>query len=234
MLLEITGLNVFRDSFYRRIGDKVRITVFNVMPFFAIFVSIRCVVKFWDDTEEAITAMIAAMTLIQLVAKMLNLIVHKKTHRELVKVVASDSESSKDDPIQHDTAVKFYNHAKSMSAFIAIVYWNAHIIFMIYPFITTKEWMLPLNFELPYTNHKEPLGYRINYLYCIYQTVQAEFLILGYDSLFFTHCIYISSKYKMLENLLNNIGDYEHDYNTEEKQYELIKQCSKQHTELLE
>lgn len=30
-----------------------------------------------------------------------------------------------------------------------------------------------------YFSHKEPLGYRINYLYCIYQTVQAEFMILG-------------------------------------------------------
>lgn len=30
-----------------------------------------------------------------------------------------------------------------------------------------------------YFSHKEPLGYRINYLYCIYQTVHAEFIILG-------------------------------------------------------
>ncbi|CAO1424910.1 unnamed protein product [Diamesa hyperborea] len=82
---------------------------------------------------------------------MINLVVQKDTHRELVKVVASDSKSAQDDPIQRDTAVKYYNYAKSMSAFVSISYWTAHIIFMIYPFITTKEWMLPVNFELPYT-----------------------------------------------------------------------------------
>ena len=43
---------------------------------------------------------------------MINLVVHKDTHRELVDVVDSDSESAQDDSIQVDTAVKFYNYAK--------------------------------------------------------------------------------------------------------------------------
>lgn len=48
----------------------------------------------------------------QFLAKMINLILHKSTHRELVKVEALDSESAQDDPIQMNTAVKYYNHAK--------------------------------------------------------------------------------------------------------------------------
>lgn len=43
---------------------------------------------------------------------MINLAIQKDTHRELVKVVASDSKSAQDDPIQVDTAIKFYNYAK--------------------------------------------------------------------------------------------------------------------------
>lgn len=30
-----------------------------------------------------------------------------------------------------------------------------------------------------YFSHKEPFGYRINYLYCMYQTLHAELFILG-------------------------------------------------------
>lgn len=43
---------------------------------------------------------------------MINLVVHKDTHRELVKLVASDSEQAKDDPKNVDVAIKFYNYAK--------------------------------------------------------------------------------------------------------------------------
>ena len=64
-LLEITGCNVFRESFFRAIGDKVVISVSYLSTVFALFVSVRCAYIFWEDKEEVITALIATMTMIQ-------------------------------------------------------------------------------------------------------------------------------------------------------------------------
>lgn len=65
LLLTVTGCNVFRESFIRTFGDKVRVTVIYVSPVFAFFVSIRYAYIYWDDKEEVITALIGTMTLVQ-------------------------------------------------------------------------------------------------------------------------------------------------------------------------
>lgn len=63
--LEITGTNVFRESFFKSAGDKVRVTWFYLCPVFAVFASSRCAFIYWEDKEEVISAMIATMTLTQ-------------------------------------------------------------------------------------------------------------------------------------------------------------------------
>lgn len=63
--LEITGTNVFRESFFKSAGDKVRVVWFYWCPFFAVFASSRCAFIYWEDKEEVISAMIATMTLSQ-------------------------------------------------------------------------------------------------------------------------------------------------------------------------
>lgn len=65
LLLEITGTNVFRESFFHKFSDKVRVSVFFVLPFFAVYVSGRCAYIYWEDTDEVFSALIGVITLIQ-------------------------------------------------------------------------------------------------------------------------------------------------------------------------
>lgn len=60
------------------------------------------------------------------------------------------------------------------------------------------------------------------------------FFWIAYDTLYFMYIFYIKIKFKVLRQMVAKIGDFDSEYDSEEKQHELVAKCVELHTNMLE
>lgn len=63
---------------------------------------------------------------------------------------------------------------------------------------------------------------------------QKLFCTQAYDILFFMYVFYSTGRFDMLQSKLNMIGDFTSAFDTDDKQYQLLLECAKLHSETLE
>lgn len=199
-LLSLAGFNVLREGFYARTVDRIRMVFVVMLPLFGIVGSLRVLWKCYFDIEEAITSLLSFIMMLQLVPKMIELFVHRDIHREIMETVEKSTEVLQEDREYKEIGLSNIHFARSYIRVTSIAYLAAGASLLVYPFyslIFKGEYKLAANMELPGTDHKEEIGWLINYIFSSVLASMGCLLILGiylltvggdFDNLHFRLC----------------------------------------------
>lgn len=181
-VLSLSGFNILREEFHARTVDRIRIIFVVMMPLLGIVGSLRVLWKYYFDIEEAITSLIVCIMMLQLVPKMIELYIHRDIHREILGTIEKSTEVLQEDREYKDSGLTNINFARSYIRLTSISYLAALASLLVYPFyplIFKGEYKLAANIELPFTDHKEEIGWIINYIVSSVLTSMGCLLILG-------------------------------------------------------
>lgn len=168
-----------------------------------------------------------------MICKIIELNFHRGLHHELIAKVKQETENLAGDFDFRGIALKFYKTTRKFVIFYTIMIAASLINLLLYPLIAailTDRLMLSVNLELPCTDHNNFVGWIVNYCYSCFYASQTGLFVLGYDLLFFIYVFYIDLRFKLLEKMLINIGDF----NANEQQHELLLKFLKAHAEIIE
>lgn len=182
ILLNLSGFNVLRKGFFSGVRNRALIIFISLLPVFGALASVRVVWKYFDDVEEMATGSISCLIIFQLIPKMIELLVHREDHREMMAIVARKTGALKNNSDYRDVGVENFNRARVYILLTSISFISALISLHLYPFfpmLIKNEYKLGPNMELPGTHHKEPIGWLINYIFCLVMASSTAFLILG-------------------------------------------------------
>jgi hypothetical protein len=114
--------------------------------------------------------------------KLIELALHRKYHREMIKTVVENTEKLQENPDFFEIGVRNYKRARFYIILTTVAYLTALVslwIYPLYPMLTRGEFKLAANVEWPGTKHNEGTGWTINYIYSLALTGSVAFLVLG-------------------------------------------------------
>lgn len=235
--LQLAQLNVFCDQFDNGRWNQLRNISAGIFPFLNLIFSLYAAFSYRHDIDELSLGINSTLVVTQMFCKVIDLFVHRKAHRELIETVQRDTESLKNDPIYRDMGITHFNKARKIMLLYAFTLTMSLIGMILAPLIiliARNQLTLAVNIEIFFTNHTEPVGWIINFLYGIVYASQTAFYLIGYDSIFYNYVIYIELRFKMLEHMLSKIGDFNGNYDRDDKHHVLIVNCYRLHAEIIE
>lgn len=182
VLLDISGLNVLRQEFFVGVKSQKRTLLIFCLFLLSICSSILVVCKYFGDIEEVITGTITFIMLVQLIAKMVELVVHRADHRQLFQTVEKKTKSLENDREYRHIGLKHFKSARtyiqlSTAAYLAAL--ASLVLYPLYAVMIVKCYKLAVSIELPGTNHTAPTGWLMNYIYISVVASIGCFIILG-------------------------------------------------------
>jgi hypothetical protein len=234
--LNLSQLNVFRDRFDNGRWKQLQKFSMGIFPIFNLIFSLHATLRHRNNIDGLSLGFNSALIVGQMFCKVIELFVHRKAHRELIEIVQRDTENLMNDPIYCDMGIKYFNYARKcllLYAFTLCVSLVGMILSPLLVVMASNKLILAVNIEIFFTNNTEPIGWIINLCYGIFYATQTALFLIGYDSIFYIYIIYIELRFKMLERMLNKIGDFIGAYDTNEKQHVLVVNCSKLHAEII-
>ena len=181
-LLAICSFNVLGDDMFSSLNFRIRMIIISTFVFVGCLASTIVILRYWGEVEEVITGAMTFIMLIQVSSKMLELVVHRENHREILRIVEEKTANLQDDPINHAIGVRHYLRARRYIALTTSVYLLALASLVIYPFLPVLingSYKLATNLELPFTRHKELHGWILNNIFASSLTCFTCFVILG-------------------------------------------------------
>lgn len=182
IFLSLCWLNVFPAEKTVGLKNLLRLAFVYSIPVVGVIATLQVTLRYFREIKEAFTGIITFIMTLQLMAKMIELLVHRQSHRQMIKQVEEETASLQNDREYHSIGVanfkraKFYTILSSTSYLAAMA---ALILFPLYSVLLRDKFMLCANVELPGTNHKQPMGWAINYIYSFMLDSLAGYVILG-------------------------------------------------------
>lgn len=258
MLLKVSGFDILSEDFFTTPFNRLITTVMSLPPTIGL-ISSSCVIwKYSQSIEELITGTISFIIILQLLSKLVELIVNRKVHREMLKIVEEKTHDIKNDPELIEIGLDNFKRARFFIGCSTVVNVAALISLILYPvveFLLNGEYKLSANLELPGTNNKNSVGWLVNYLFSVilvpltcspilgeiklsthfptFLFLRIVFLHSAYDVLMYIYVFHIRERFQVFEHQVKMVGDFESAYNTDEKQNELLIKCSRLHSETL-
>lgn len=183
-LLDVVGFNVLHKfsvgtlNHVRNIFLVVLIVVGSISSF-----SVVC--RYTFNIEEVIMGIITCIMTFQVLCKMIELIVHRKDHLEMMKTVESNTKALEQDLKHRHVGVRNFMRAKKYIFLASFAYVSALAsltFYPLYPLLTRGEYKLAANTEVPGTNFKTPTGWLINYIFGVSIAFCGCILIIGEES----------------------------------------------------
>lgn len=252
-LLNLSGFNVLADNFFVGFKNRLWITFGFITSSLGFISALKVIWRYSQEVDELVMGAITLLMLSQVISKVIALITHRQTHRQMLKIVVEMSQELQNNPLYHDIGILNFNRARTYAAMSSVAYILALISLILYPIyqlLVNNLYKLSSDVELPLTNHKEPIGWLINFVFSMILAYCSAFFILGkstliqneqknnfsylpaYDVLFYVYVFFINERFQILEHLIGMIGDFNSRFDTVEKQHLLIIKCSHLHTEV--
>lgn len=181
-LLSISGFNILSKDVFATKRSRSVIGIVFLLPALGILSSSCVIWKYSNDLEELILGTITLIMCSQVLSKMIELFSHRKDHCEMIKIVISQTKELERDTKLCGIGILNFRRAQFYVSFASISYLAALASLNLYPFyalLFNGQFKLSANVELPGTNHKEPLGFAINYVFSTILATISCFIILG-------------------------------------------------------
>lgn len=178
-LLTVLGFNVIRDEFLTGHRNRIQLCLLFLLPTLGSVSAVLVIYRYPTDIEGVIMGTTTLILQFQGLAKMIELVVNRDAHSKMIKTVVDDTEKLQSgSDSDHSIGVKNFRRAQFYTKLATVSYLAALAALQIYPIyalLIRNEFKLAATLELPGTNHKEALGFLINYVYC---SVLAPFICL--------------------------------------------------------
>lgn len=186
ILLKVCGAeNILLEGYPTGVANRIRLLVMALMLLLGISSSFLVVWNYFYEVEEVITSTISFILVSQVICKIFELITHSKSHREMIKIVEEQTQALQDDRDYMKIGVSNFNRVRFHVAISSVAYLSALAslyLSPLYALIFKHEFVLRANVQLPFTKYKEPTGWMINYIFCIFLAGFSAFTILGNQS----------------------------------------------------
>lgn len=181
-LLTISGFNVLRNDFLSASWSRYVVGLVFSLPVIGVLSSFLVIWKYNSDFEELIMGTITLIMCVQVISKIVELLMHRKDHCEMIKTVVEQTKDLERDRKFHEAGVMNYRRALFYISTSSVAYLSALASLSIYPifaFVVNGRLKLSVDVEIPGTNHNQPLGFAINYTYSTMLSTIGCLIILG-------------------------------------------------------
>lgn len=183
-LLTVSGFNVLRKDFLLSKWDRFVTGIIFSLPVVAVFVSFHVIWKYSEDLEEIVLGLITLIMCFQIVSKLAELFFHRNDHCEMVMTVIKQTQELKNNREFQEIGNMNFRRAQFYVSTSTVIYFAAWASLNVYPLlalIIQKQFKLCVNMEIPWTNHKEPIGFTLNYIFALVVSSLGCLIILGKD-----------------------------------------------------
>lgn len=182
ILLKASGFDILSEDFFSRPSSRLKTSVMTAIPLIGLISSSCVICKYFRNIEELITGSISFIMILQLGSKLVELVVNRNAHRDMLATVEKNTQALEKDPELCNVGINNFKRARLFISCSTVCYIAALISLVLYPIVTflvTRDYKLSANLELPGTNNKDPVGWLVNYLFSILLVTLTCFPILG-------------------------------------------------------
>jgi len=181
-LLNMSLFNFVQDKFF--VGVRNRVTLIYGLSVSIVLISsvVNRAFQYSSGLQEIMVALEQLTINLQFISKAFELLINRKLHLKLIEDIENDIEALQNDPQTQAIVKKGFKKFKLYCTVSLIAYTASLFGMSIYPICylaVTGNFVLPFNDELPGTDHRELVGWVINYIFGLLISITICFLILG-------------------------------------------------------
>uniref|UniRef100_A0A336M597 Odorant receptor n=1 Tax=Culicoides sonorensis TaxID=179676 RepID=A0A336M597_CULSO len=210
IFLNIFGINIFDDKYYSRYyAHNLRFFLFALSLVISTFSAFWCAFeKFKDSLEDQLSALVAGFFALMIDLKLIGLLYKYEGCRKIKHHILQKTKHNYD-PAYQPIMLKYQRFARTTVKVLTVVYFLAPINMNLYPFMSSKSRLYPLNFAIPGVPDETLYGYIINFVYIGCCCFIASTFFLTFDSFFMPLSFYLASRFELCAHYFNQIGENE-------------------------
>jgi hypothetical protein len=112
VFLNLSGFNVLRENFFTGFQRKFLIVFIGLLPVTGFFTSLWVIWNYSNEIEEVIVSTVSWIMTFQAANKLLELLIHRQNHKEMISIVTENTEKLETDRDFFEIGVKNYQRAR--------------------------------------------------------------------------------------------------------------------------
>lgn len=175
--LVFSGFDVISEKNYGKITTKLRLNAILVLSLMGLVGCIKSTVKNFLTIEKLVLSVISAISMIQFLSKMIEMMSHRSVHHELIAIVKTARYRENNEIFK-----PVFNRMKFYLIVTFAIYSMGVFSLQMYPWITyafSRELQLGVDMEIPFTSQETTFDWTLNYILGIIISTYGCTFIIG-------------------------------------------------------
>lgn len=160
--LVLSGFDVISEKNYEKFTTKLRLNSILALSLVGLVGCIKSTVKNFLTIEKLVLSVISGISIFQFLSKMIELMLHRSVHLELIAIVKKARY-----PDHNEILQPVFNRMKFYLIVTFAIYSMGVISLQMYPWISyvlSRELRLGVNMEIPFTSQDTIFDWTVNYI----------------------------------------------------------------------